>query len=77
MNSEVEPPNFSSQASSIDITHLLNPLEEIMKNETRNNKKDLFRAMTPEQAATVNGGRQGVDDPAGHVRRAGEPTPHA
>lgn len=48
-----------------------------MKNETRNNKKDLFRAMTPEQAATVNGGRQGVDDPAGHVRRAGEPTPHA
>lgn len=50
-----------------------------MKMETRNNKKDLFKAMTPEQAATVNGGRRGrgADDGAGHVRGGGDdPQPH-
>ncbi len=47
-------------------------------------KKELFVEMTPEQAAAINGGRHGADDPAGHdanddrgrSRRNDDPTPH-
>jgi hypothetical protein len=61
----------TSKLHRIDITPLVNPLEEIMKKETRNNKKDLFKALTPEQAATINGGKHGADDPAGDVKGEG------
>ena len=33
-----------------------------MKKESRKDKKELFKALTPEQAATINGGKHGADD---------------
>ncbi len=42
-----------------------------MKKETHKDKKELFKALTPEQAATINGGKNGADDPAGHVKGEG------
>jgi hypothetical protein len=40
------------------------------------NQKKLFVELTTEQAAVINGGRQGADDVPGHVRGGGEPFPH-
>jgi hypothetical protein len=35
-------------------------------------KKELFIEMTPEQAAAINGGKHGADDPAGDDRGRGQ-----
>jgi hypothetical protein len=47
-------------------------LVELYTNHSRRNtmkdQKKLFVKMTTEQAAVINGGRRGADDPIGHVR---------